>query len=291
MPDEWLQKEDESTARSYRVSSWWIRNRGPLKRLLIGAGFAVELFVFLFIAWTFIDAFLVSYTKEHRAIGEMAVLGYTDSTTYRRNHEAAPLTLGVARSLPASIGSDMYVEITNPNTEWYATLRYRFVWAGGTSKEETGFILPGESKPFVVFGETDIAVGQAVRVELLSVDWQRIDTHVVGAYETFRDEHLRLPIEDVSFSTDVSIEGKTIGVSSFVVANQTGFNFYQPGFFVVLYRGNQVVGVNKVVLDALAPGDRRTVEVRWFGTLPAADRSTVIPDIQIFSQEAYQALQ
>jgi len=290
MANTWLKEEEQQFNRSYRLSSWWINNRQKILRILLGGIAGIEILVALFIIWTFVDTFLVSYTTENKSIGQMAILGQSDLFDKNTETAAKELVTGVARTLPASLGVDLYTEITNPNSDWLAVYNYRFVWANGSTKEESGFSLPGETKPLVVFGSEEAVSARGVQIEITSIDWQRVDRHTVSDYETWKGERLNFVIEDLLFATDITIDGKTIGVSSFVVTNQTGFKYYQPAFFVVLYRGSQVVGINKVTLDVLTSGERRNVDVRWFGTLPSADRSEIIPDINIFSSSAYQAL-
>lgn len=290
MADTWLKEEGQDFNRTYRLSSWWIGNRGKILRVFLLALAGLEGLIAIFVLWTLIDTFLINYTTENRSIGQMAILGQNDIYSQTSNASAKELSTGVARSLPASLGVDLYSEIVNPNSEWLAEYTYKFVWSGGSSAEEKGFILPGQTKPLVSFGVEEAVSARGIQVEISNIEWQRVNRHMVGEYEIWKQERLNFNIEDLLFATDVSIDGKIIGVSSFSVTNQTGFKYYQPSFFVVLYRGSQVVGINKVTLDALSPGERRGVDVRWFGTLPSADKSEIIPDINIFSPEAYQAL-
>ena len=292
MPDILLQPEDHEYQRFYRFSLWWVEHREQLKKIGAGALLAFDAALGGFVLWTFIDSFLVSFGTERTAVAGMAVLGQDDLRAYALSHAALPLEVGDGEVLPAGSGRyDLFAMIRNPNVDWHLQFTYQFRYGEFITPPQSGFLLPGEEKPFAVLGlASEIPIAKDVAIEIENLRWQRVDRHMTGEYAAWIANRLDLEIKDILFSTEVSVNKQAIGRTSFVVSNRSAFSYYDPEFWVVLRRGPSVVGINRILLPSLEAGETRTVDVNWFGALPAVGETQIIPSINVFDAGAYKSL-
>lgn len=291
MENGFLKEEEKEDERAYRVSSWWVNHREQVRKVGYGCFVALDAVLVIFATWAFVDGFIVSYGRERLAVAEMVAYGQADLNSRSRAEAAQPLVQGDATVFVSDVGvADVYAPLTNPNLEWYATFTYVFHADALPTKPVTGFILPNETKPIVVFATKDLGGARAAELVLSDVVWKRVDPHLTGEYAKWSADRLNLEITKPAFQTDVKLGTTTVGRASFTVVNKTAYSYYNPGFIILLKRGETVVGVSRTTLDTLDSGETRDVAVNWFGPLPAAGAVEVVPEINIFDLNAYKAL-
>lgn len=291
MENGFLKEAEAEDQRMYRVSSWWVNHREQIKHIGYGCFAAFDAVLIIFSVWTFVDGFVVSYGRERLAVAEMVAYGQADLNSRSRAEAAQPLVPGDAAVFAGDGGVvDIYVPLTNPNTGWVATFTYLFRSDTVETKPVAGFILPNEIKPITVFASKELGGARTAELVLSDVVWRRVDPHVTGDYAKWSTDRLNLAITDPLFQTDVKLGTTTVGRVSFTVTNKTAFSYYNPGFIILLKRGEIVVGVSRTTLDTLDSGETREVIVNWFGALPAAGAVEIIPEINIFDVNAYKPL-
>lgn len=287
-----LLEEEKEFKRFYRLSVWWVVHRTQLRRLGLGLLAAFDVILLLFVFWTFLDSFAVSYGDDERAVARLVAYGQADLRAYTAAHAADPIVAKDARVFP--IGSDrfdFYAELSNPNTDWWAEFRYEFIHEGGRTPGETGFLLPGQAKPFFALAFNSQTPIRDAIIELTDITWHRLDRHVIQDYETWQDDRLRLEVSDAAFTRETGFEEEAFGRTTFTVFNNTAFGYFDPEFIVLLKRGAAVVGVNRATVASLGPGERAELSLNWFGTLPSVSSVEVIPDVHLFDPSIYQRLE
>jgi len=291
MANGFLKEEEKEDQRFYKLSSFWIENRETLKKIGYGVFIAFDAILLLTVIWAFVDGFIVSYPAESRAVAEVVAYGQQDLHAYTLANKAEDMDPGSATLISAGEGKyDFYAPLTNPNADWWAEFTYAFEWDGGTSEPAAGFILPGESeKPIVAFSAESEAAPRGVVLTLTNVVWHRVDHHLTGEYAEWAADRLAFTISDPTLGT-AELDGG-IGRVSFTVHNNTAYSYYEPRFIILLSRGSTVVGVNRATLSSLDSGDTEEVVVNWFGTVPSASKTEVIPEVNIFDLGAYKALE
>ena len=185
---------------------------------------------------------------------------------------------------------ELYTTLENPNDDWWARFTYTFEVEGVEVETKEGFVLPGETKPLVAFAYESEVPFSSGRILIDDVSWQRVDRHMVGDYAVWETDRLNLSVSDAQFVTTEDVQ-ETNGTSRFTIENQTAFSYYDVGLFIVLKRGNAVVGVNRTVLPSFDSGESLDVRVNWFGTLPDVTQVEVIPEIDLFDLSGYKALE
>lgn len=288
-----VKEEEKEFSRYYKFSKWYVTNRELLKKIGIGVFIAFDSILILFVSWTFLDAYVISYAKEHRAVVEMVAIGQADLHSYTVATAARPLSTDDVTVISLGGGKyDFYTTLVNPNTDWWAEFTYEF--NGGVEDEANirqGFILPSEEKPIVALGVEIGSVPRNVNLDIIDISWHRVDRHLVGNYEDWLRDHFNFEIQNVSWTTETPLETTdTIGRVSFSVINDTAFSYYDPVFYSLLMRGNRIVGINRTTLSSLDSFDEQQVDINWFGTLPSVSRVEIVPEVNIFDLDVYKPL-
>jgi hypothetical protein len=122
-----LKEEEHEFKRFYRLSSWWVNNRGRVHQAGLGLFFAFDFALVAFAGWTFLDGFAVSYARERLAVAEMVAYGQGDLHAQTVAGAAQPLEPGSVTVLALEDGAvDAYAPLVNPNQDWWAEITYTF---------------------------------------------------------------------------------------------------------------------------------------------------------------------
>jgi hypothetical protein len=184
---------------------------------------------------------------------------------------------------------DLLATVKNPNSDYAARFSYRFVAGGWASPRAEGFILPDEEKFVAALAENSPARPIGASLEIIDTRWRRIDRHIIPDWKVYAAEHLNFKIEDAKYESGIELSaGKpAIGKASFLIINNTGYGYYDLGVLIVLYRGPAVVGVNRVTLSSLAPGESRRGEASWFDDVGTVTQIKIIPEADIVSDSTF----
>ncbi len=290
-PQPLLQQEEQEFKRFYKLSLWWVEHRVLLRRLGIGAFIAFDALLLIFVIWTFMDTYAISYDKEQLAVAQMVAVGQSDLRAYTIANAADPLVEQDSRIF--SLGDnryDFYAELVNTNADWWAEFTYAFVHDGGETEEKVEYILPGQTKLL-----TELAVESedlALRygsLDVRDVQWRRID-HPYGTYTEWVSDRSVLEITEAKFEK-VTEGSQTYGKTVFSVRNNTAYSYYDPVFYVLLRKGNTLAGVSRVTVSSLDSEEIQDVSLNWFGTLPGVTKVEVYPDINYLDPASYKDLE
>lgn len=286
-----LLEVEKEYKKQYRLSSWWIEHRDGLKKLGLILFACVDGIFLLVAGWAFIDAYAVSYTDEQRAVLELAAYGQSDLRAYSVATAAEVLDIGSATAVVSTAGKyDLYATVTNPNDDWWAEFTYAFSSSVGETDSGTGFILPGEEKPFVAYAVESAAAPRSASLTISDVVWHRVDHHVTGDLDQWMTDRLNFTVENAIFER-VDLDGETIGRVTFTVTNDSAYSYYEPAFTVTLLRGSSVVGVTGTTLTDLDAGEQQEVAINWFGTMPNASKAEVAVSVNPFDISSYKPLE
>ncbi len=287
-----LLQEEKEFKRFYKFSLWWVEHRAFLRKLAYGFFIVVEGLLFLFVLWTMLDSFAVSYEDDEREVAKVVAYGQTDLHGYTSARAADPIDQ--EQVLVFGIGDNRYdflAQLNNPNSDWWVEFTYSFAFDAGSTTPVRGFLLPLQVKPVVSLAVMSQTPVREAQLELTDVRWHRIDHHEISDYATWQEDRLRLIITDATFSKETGFENDVFGKTTFTIYNNTAYSYFDPQFLVLLRRGSAVVGVSKATVASLGVGERREISLNWFGTLPSASSVEVIPDIHLFDPDVYQQLE
>jgi hypothetical protein len=199
------------------------------------------------------------------------------------------LSLSNAQVIVTQGKYDLIGTVTNTNQYFAAHFTYRFTGGSFASEPIEGFILPGEQKFIAQLGVTSASRPSNATLEIVSTTWQRIDRHKYPDWKSFTEEHLNLPITEISYLPSIELvkDKAAIGKTSFTITNNTGYGYYGIRALVVMYRGPAIVAVNSMGFDTLRPNESRSGEVTWYEDYGAVTSIKVFPEIDILNSASY----
>ncbi len=205
---------------------------------------------------------------------------------------AQVLVVGAAKVVQGTPTSyDLYATLQNPNTEWYATFTYTFHGGGMISRTEKGFVMPGEKKYMLALGVRADARPAALSVALENIVWHRVNRHEAPNSAEWLAQHGNFVITSPTYTTDITLATQPIGRTAFTVTNASAYSYWEPQFTVILERAGATVGIAQATVSSFGAGEKRDVEVRWYGELPSSATVTVVPEINYFDPLTYMAPQ
>lgn len=166
---------------------------------------------------------------------------------------------------------DALIRVVNPNRDWGAKFDYRFV---DSSEKLSGFVLPGGDKFLMGLGLTQ-APGE---IKIENLRWIK-----VADFDKYNAVNKQIAIseEDLVAGTSPADPNKV----TFTATNNSAYSYWQAGFQVFLYSGQQLVSFNYFSVDKLLSGETRKIDLNWNSRLPRINNIEVVADVNLLDQE------
>jgi len=259
--------------KQLKYSYWFLLHKKSLKKLGI-----VSFIVFdvLMILWAIVG--LVKYLSNYSEFKELSQNSpsYIDWETYHNNNQPQDLIIGRTKVVKTISGqADIGVLITNPNIDWgMSQFTYQFVLAGGqTTPIMETWLLPNSDKYLLALSEQ--TVGVSASLQILDQQWQRIDRDQISINE--------IEVSDVQFVPASQLAELTKGGQvTWRVENRSAVSFWDVGWQVILYAGQNEVGFNYLQIKSLDSLASRELSVNWPESLSRVTSVRVIPDINLY---------
>ena len=260
---------------------WLAKNRRKMRRGFIILLISLSVFFFSFSLYH-----LVSYIFNGNFRSQLASDGFVLSP----RAVTSELNISPISIFPSNGRHDLVVKLDNPNDNFSAIFSYCF------SRDEedvacgNDFILPGAEKYLLILGR-DLSSGQdGVRFTLNSISWRRVDARKIASWSEFMSERLNFTIENLKFSAaDQSAWSDKIGLNGleFSVNNLSPYGYYEAPFNILLFSGNELVGVNRHLLINYMAGETRKVNLIWPGNLRSVSRVEIVADLNILDDSIF----
>jgi hypothetical protein len=279
--------EDKLSEKQLKWGYWWVTHKAQVRRWFsVFLGIVAAILVG-YAGFGFLDWFFGSGVQERAGIG-LLTRQWTDFGYFRE--VARPQELSVGGTSILSAGDkryDVVSQISNPNEIWWVEFDYQATGGGLSAPVKRGYLLPSDTRYIRELGmESESRPG--VSFEVSNLHWHRVDAHYVfPGYPSWSNDRLNFRILDAEFIPPEPTDPLPVGKARFTVENDTAFGYFSVGFFIKLYSGSKIVGVNQVVISNLRAGERREVEVSWFNDLPKVTQVEVRPEVNIFDEEVY----
>lgn len=255
----------------------------------------------LFILWTAVDVVLVlvfvltigiylvnGSFADRRSVAQIGENVDTTRAVSQANSAVNLVVDDAAVFLVDDTSYDFFATVENPNEDWYATYTYYFDSSQGSTDHRSGFALPQDSRPVALFSQEYSSRPGGVELIVEDVVWRRVDHHNIDDLSAWLDEHDDFEVSDAVYDqSEVVIDGDPIARSTFTVRNASPYGYWSPEFFVILERAGSVVAVNATTISGFAPGDSRTIDVNWFGTVPSSANVQVLHNVNFFDEDVY----
>jgi len=267
---------------------WWVTHKVQVRKIftlilgIIGAALVA------FAAFGFLDWFFGSGVRERTEIGTLTqqVIPYA---SFREKFKPIDIVIDSPVVMESGSGSyDFFSRAFNQNEIWWVSFEYQITASGVTTKTVPSFLLPGETKNLFALGIDSDSRPGSPEISITNLKWHRVNQHDIRpSYEAWSDARLNFRLTGLEFVPPEPTDLVPVSNAKFTVINDTGFSYYTIGFFVTLYSGPKIVGVNYITISELRAGERRPVEASWFTTLPNISRVEVDPTVNIFDEGVY----
>lgn len=279
-----LKNYDDSTDVSLREMNfglWLAEHRHKFLKILTGALIALCLFFFIYSSYNIIIYFISGDSSDQLAVGEVP----TSPRQLTTDLVIAPLNI-----FSSGERYDLANRLENPNDKFMANFKYCFTFAGNDLVCGEDFILPNEKKYVLALGRELNGSQSEASFRIFDLFWRRIDAHQIPDWNTFVSSHLNFPVSAVSFSSGITntlSEKINLNNLAFSLKNQTPYGYYEVPLNILLFSGEELVGVNRYLLQNFSAGDDRPIKISWPGSLSAVNRTEIMPDINIMDDQVY----
>lgn len=273
--------------KQHRRETMVLNARPLLAQVILGIWVAIDVVLLVFFCWQIIGYLVSGSFVELREIG---ALGDNVGVLHESvaNDSAHDLLVKNAKTLRASSSAtDFYASLENPNADWYATFTYRFTWSGAATDAYRGFVMPSESKYLLALNVKSDARPSSAEIELSDVVWHHVNRHEVANIDSWLEDHQNFVVTNSVYAADVALESGSVARSTFTLANDTPYSYWNPIFAVLLERNGVVVGINQATVERFASGETRDVDVHWSGDIPASGTNLVLANVNFFDASAY----
>lgn len=275
------------STQELNAADWWARHHISLRTMGFGALVAFIALSWGYGIWTLFDAYALSYPKEQRYTARIA--GTTLSPDAINISAPQSLQPGGTQSLsPESNLQHLYVPVSNPNALWWANIQYRFRDGTTETPIRSAVLLPNEARVLTELGWQGAAL-RAPSISIESIEWKRMDLNVVGTdFSAFKSRLLNFTMDKPVYQSNLEIEGKKLGQTSFTFTNPSGYSYRNVELLTTLYREGTVAGMNRLVLPHVAPGSSRQINVVWPENPLGITRVDVQPFVHILDPETFK---
>lgn len=272
----------------YRRDLWFAREKDRLGTLSFIALLFTEIVIASIGVFVFLDYYVLRYPAERSLLTAFA----PNTVLHSAVQSQTPQTIGVdsAQVFVARSGSyDAMTFTKNPNEKWVADIYYVWTWDGGKSAEQNARLLPGESRPLVLFG-IEGSRPKGMEIQVNRIEWWRVNPQQVRDPVAWVNARLRVRTSDVVHDDRFQVGEKVVGRTSFTLTNETGYGYRDMLMVLVAQKGSAAVGLHQFTVSDLAPHESRTVQVDWFGQAPVANGVAIYPVVDVFDPSMYTSL-
>ena len=152
---------------------------------------------------------------------------------------------------------------------------------------QSEFLLPQETKYLTSFLNQGSAPA-SLQLRLAQVGWRRVDKTITNNTENFLKEYLDITVSDIKVEP-LSLSdagGARLQVVQFNLYNQSAYNYWEVPLIMVARSATQVYGINRLVVNKLLSGEKRTLSMLWPAGVPAGGIE-VIPSVDIFAADNF----
>jgi hypothetical protein len=277
------------TTKQLEYGLWYVEHKQLLAKILYGFLILVSA-----VSWTYtiygFAYYLARGMTEDNLLAKELVQTQSADHGYVAQAAAKDLTMGPVQVLSSSGKYDLFAAVTNNNQKWWAEFDYYFVAAGRQTPAAAGYVLPSQTKYLSALAQ-DLSYQPAdASLVIENIRWRRINQHEISDWNSYYQSHLNIASADIKFipaGVSVLTEKLNLNQLSFTAVNNSAYNYWEVGFSILLYGGDQIVGINHYILSDFMSGQKRPIQLSWPGNLGRVDRVEIIPEINIMKDDIY----
>ncbi len=262
---------------------WYLRHRRLFYSLAIGTLVVLAIAGWIYGFYGLGRYFIFDRSQDRQSLLEIAQNG-VNLLAGRTNQPLSISEVKVFGNNP----SDLLAEIYNPNSRTAVYFKYSFTANGQPIVQREGFVLPGQRKYLVATGQ-QVPAGSAVQLAISQTFWQKLNARQIPDWPAFLSSHDQLAISDRQIGFAGS-GGQAVTQVKFRLDNKTAYGYWSVPVLMLVYQGDNLVGVNELVLSKVKSGESRVVNFSWPG-LSGADRLEVVTMVDYLNTSNYLPLE
>lgn len=261
---------------------WYVRHKVLFFRILIGLLIGLSVIFYSYTVFKIFEFVYYRRGETEQVIQNISTSSADFSFIHTRLQPQAPEILSIKTVSEDATQSDIVVEVRNPNANFVIKkLSYALVFGNVALAEGNTFIWPDTRKLIFIFNVPARSAREAPEFIIRDISWKR-ESHFSEVLQK-RENFL---ISDPSYET-VSQDTGTTAVVSFSVSNQTIYNFYDPGFYVVLFDGAEIVGSGYVSTHKLYSLGKADFRANFINPPFSVTSVKIISEVNILDDNAY----
>ncbi len=179
----------------------------------------------------------------------------------------------LTHAVPTGMRHDFYALVHNPNVQWLAKLRFRFIGPNYEGPWQQGFVAPNEDMYLTSLGITLKEQLQTMQLDIDDLHFQRATD-----YQKRKQLFLPLRIEELSSTNLDSASPST----TFTLNNPGPSSFTSLPIAVVASQGGRVVQITTLTLQNVPAFTKRPVTIRWTESVPLTSSMRILPLINVY---------
>ncbi len=281
--EQYIDPTGEFSNKELAAGDWFVRHKFFLRQLSFG----------LLIAWCVITIGFSTYVigeylfrglwqdfdTEDRQIADLSSPGAEELFSAQ---ELKPEQIDVFPSSPGKY--DMYSALTNENAWYVAYITYHYDTSGGPTEMKELAVLPGQRVAVAQIGLEAAKRPSNVSLVIDRTRWERINSHVVADVPAYVADRLDFMTTDTQIGADAEDGTSKL---TFMVKNDTVYDYWNATFVVELRRGNAIVGVFPLTVPLFKAQEERAIDLRPFVNLDRVTNIRLVPVMDVFDSSIY----
>jgi len=261
---------------------WFVTNKLLIKNII--AIFLI-IIVILIIAYNlYLLIFnLALFRNDYMGILASYTSNTVDNSQLRQTILPQPIQVGQIETFVNRQNHDIVIDITNPNSSWWATFDYQIRLAQELTEKKSGYVLPGEIKTIVALSVEDGE--RASQLVLSNINW----TKEINFAEIKSDRYI-FDIQNINFipATELGL-GEEVPISrlQFTVVNESAYNYRNVNFITYLKSGSNIAAINQIISGSLLSGQSKDLEITFFQNLPNVSSAEIIPEVNFLDDNSF----
>jgi hypothetical protein len=276
-PDDYLDKE---SLKRLGFGLWLSENRKNFLKIITIVLVLISALFFIISIYNLIVYFKAGDPLKNATLNNLSIVARTTT---------ADLSISAPQIFNSGSLDDLAVQINNPNLNFSAKFNYCFVQGGTELKCGQDFILPGEEKYILALGLSPLSSESNISLSLSDIVWSHLDSKEIPDYNAYVLARLNFPVYDLTFLPAASAISDNIDLNylEFSIKNNSPYNYYELPLNILIFRGEELAGVNRYVLNNFLSNETRLVKLSWTGDLRGAKKTLIVPVANILDEAVF----
>ncbi len=286
-----MSSEQQLSDFKLKLGYWLVTHKIFIKRMFVFLLIVADALIVSFVTIRLINFYSHEAVRFEKNMYQLGIYNI-DYASYRKKIAPQSIQIIELDSVPLAKNKYNFVaKVKNPNNgkvKWVADeIEYFFSYNGLKTETKKSFVLPGEEKFLCVFNIESKQNIFKPRLVILKTKWKRIKKGEEELFFKKLKDYLDFEIKNSKFlnAASLGLESKTpLSAVRFSIKNNTGYDYYEVGLFVVTYNGPIITSINYFLVNNFISGEEREIEIRWNNAIAPPNQIVVVPELNVLGE-------